>query len=251
MKPQTIIMDFSHVYEQEDFYRNTRFVWVDCSDIAGTSCYCTPQAADEIRRRIRPYSPYGIHFIDSGDYHYVSAFWMEKIEEPFHLLLFDYHSDMQPPKFPGLLSCGCWVQRAMDENRNLRQVWMVGPDESAFAGIAQPYRRRLQCISLQALQEQQTWVQLHRLQSSRLPVYVSIDKDVLNTYFARTDWSQGGLSLPVLEKLLGLFESRCRVLGVDVCGEWKADARFLLNQEEAAINNQSNLELLRFLLRRA
>ena len=54
MKPQTIIMDFSHVYEQEDFYRNTRFVWVDCSDIAGTSCYCTPQAADEILRRIRP-----------------------------------------------------------------------------------------------------------------------------------------------------------------------------------------------------
>ncbi|MBE6722108.1 MAG: arginase family protein [Ruminococcaceae bacterium] len=250
MTQKNVIMDFSRVYEQENFYRHTHFDWIDCTDIAGTSCYCTAQAAAEIRRRIQAYPVQGIHFLDSGDYHYVSEFWMEKVQEPFNLLLFDYHSDMQPPKFPELLSCGCWVKNAMEQNPQLQQVCIVGPDESAFAGLAQQYRGRLLCVSLQALQEQETWKQMAKLQSS-LPVYISIDKDVLNTYFARTDWSQGGLSLPVLERLLSLFESHCRVIGIDICGESKADVRFLLDNREEEINNASNLELLRFLLKSA
>lgn len=250
MKQKNVIMDFSRVYESEDFYRHAHFEWIDCTDIAGTSCYCSPQAAAEIRRRIQAYPVQGIHFLDSGDYHYVSEFWMEKIQGPFNLLLFDYHSDMQPPKFPGLLSCGCWVKSAMEKNQNLQQVCIVGPDESAFAEIAGLYRGRLQCVSLQALHEQQTWKQLANLQSS-LPVYISIDKDVLNTYFACTDWSQGGLSLVVLEKLLVLFETHCHIIGIDICGECKADVRFLLGNREEEINNASNLELLRFLLKTA
>lgn len=53
----------------------------------------------------------------------------------------------------------------------------------------------------------------------------------------------------MLERLLSLFESHCRVIGIDICGESKADVRFLLDNREEEINNASNLELLRFLLK--
>ena len=46
----------------------------------------------------------GIHFLDSGNYHYVSKIWMEKIEEEFELLVLDHHTDMQPPMFGDILS---------------------------------------------------------------------------------------------------------------------------------------------------
>jgi arginase family enzyme len=248
VESKNVIMDFSGIYEQENFYRHTHFHWIDCRDIAGTNCYCTPQAAGEIRRRIADSPVGGIHFLDSGDYHYVSEFWMEKIREPFHLLIFDYHSDMQPPKFPELLSCGCWVKSAMEKNPMLRRVCIIGPDERAFSVIEPQFRGRLLCISLQALQEAGTWEKIEELQSS-LPLYISIDKDVLNTYFARTDWSQGGLSLKVLERLLELFARQNKVLGIDICGECKADVQFLLNNHEAGINDKTNHALLRFLLR--
>ncbi|HCA71803.1 MAG TPA: arginase [Ruminococcaceae bacterium] len=248
MNAKNVIMNFSHVYEKEDFYHHAYFQWIDCTDLSGTSCYCTPQAANEIRRRILNCPVQGIHFLDSGDYHYVSKFWLEKIKQPFNLLLFDYHSDMQPPKFPELLSCGCWVKDAIDQNPMLQRVCIVGPDEQAFSGIETNYRCRLFCVSLQALQETETWGKMRNLKDG-LPLYISIDKDVLNTYFARTDWSQGGLSLTVLEKLLALFETRCRVIGIDICGECKMDVQYLLARQNEEINNTTNLALLRFLLR--
>ena len=37
----------------------------------------------EIRKRIQEYSYEGIHFLDSGNYHYLSKFWLEKVQQPF------------------------------------------------------------------------------------------------------------------------------------------------------------------------
>ncbi|MCH3973438.1 MAG: arginase family protein [Oscillospiraceae bacterium] len=248
MEPETIILNFTDIYEEENFYQNEKFTWINCTDIPGTCCYCTPQAAEELRHRLKDHSAYGIHFLDSGDYHYVTGLWLEKIQEPFHLLLFDYHSDMQPPRFPGLFSCGGWVKDVMDHHPFLQNVCIVGPDQSAFAQISEKYRSRLICISLQALQEKETWGQLEKLKTG-MPVYISIDKDVMSRYFACTDWSQGQLSLQVLEKLLQIFESHCRILGIDICGECKADMLPFLLQRAEKTNSDTNLALLRFLLR--
>lgn len=248
MQPKIVILNFTDIYRQETFYKDVRFALVDCHDIPGTNCYCTPQAADEIRRRIRDFPAAGIHFLDSGDYHYVTGFWLEKIQQPFYLLLFDYHSDMQPPKFPGLLSCGGWVRDVMDRSPFLQKICIVGPDQSAFASVEEPYRSRLLAVSLQALQEKETWAQLEQLKGG-IPIYISIDKDVLNTYFACTDWSQGKMSLAVLERLLRLFERGSPVLGIDICGECKKDMLPFLLQQGEQVNSRTNLELLRFLLR--
>ena len=41
-----------------------------------------------IEDKIKDLSPEGIHFIDSGNFHYVSEFWIEKIKQSFYFSCF-------------------------------------------------------------------------------------------------------------------------------------------------------------------
>ena len=41
------------------------------------------EARKIIEDKIKSLSPEGIHFIDSGNFHYVSEFWIEKIKEHY------------------------------------------------------------------------------------------------------------------------------------------------------------------------
>lgn len=33
MKPEIVVMNFTHVYEQECFLSNSHFCWIDCTDL--------------------------------------------------------------------------------------------------------------------------------------------------------------------------------------------------------------------------
>ena len=104
---QNIKCNFSGIYLQEDFLDGTV---LDFTSLEETRCYCSPRSADIIRAALAPYGPGGVHWLDSGDYHYVSLFIQEMIEEPYSLVLFDNHPDDQAGAFgQELLSCGSWV----------------------------------------------------------------------------------------------------------------------------------------------
>ena len=104
---QVIKCNYSGIYSQENFLDGTV---LDFSALEGTECYCSAESAAAIRSALAPYGPGGIHWIDSGDYHYTSLFIQELITEPYSLVLFDNHPDDQPGAFGSdLLSCGGWV----------------------------------------------------------------------------------------------------------------------------------------------
>ena len=103
MKSDVTIMDFTGIYEKERFYRGVHVHWIDCRDIQGTNCYCDEEGEQALRRKIAPFSAEAIHFIDSGNYHYMTKLWTEKLREPFVLAVADHHPDMQPPLFQELL----------------------------------------------------------------------------------------------------------------------------------------------------
>ena len=42
-------------------------------------------------------------FIDSGDFHYLTEYWVSRIHEPFSLIVFDHHPDMQQPEWEGVV----------------------------------------------------------------------------------------------------------------------------------------------------
>ena len=81
-------------------------------------------AQAQILERMEKYPVSGIYFIDSGNYHYMSRIGTGRLKEPFNLLVFDNHTDMQLPAFGGLLSCGGWIASALEEVEKLQEVWL-------------------------------------------------------------------------------------------------------------------------------
>ena len=55
-------------------------------------------------------------------------------------------------------------------------------------------------------------------------------------------------SLPALEQLMGPVLQSRRLIGVDICGECAQGLQMLYQNEEEAINNETNRQLLDFLL---
>ena len=82
-----------------------------------------------------------------------------------------------------------------------------------------------------------------------LPAYISIDKDVLNHYHARTNWDQGNMSVYTLKKLLEEVFKHQEVIGIDICGECNLQEPLQQLIEDEKINHITNDILYHFLSR--
>ena len=242
---ETVIMNFSGIYKNQNFYKNyaeEEIFWTELSDLSGCNCYCDAEASDRIRKEIQAFTGKGIHFIDSGNYHYITRLWLEKLQIPFRLLVFDNHTDMQPPAFGGLLSCGGWIAVSLEELPLLQEVILVGPDEEAYTQVEPDLQQKVLFLSREKLstmtaEEKEGF--FNNL-SEDLPLYVSVDKDVLCKGDASTTWSQGDMHLSELMSFLELVLERQNILGMDVCGEWDMDSC-----SEDFLNDHANEAILR------
>ena len=242
---ETVIMNFSGIYKNQNFYKNyaeEEIFWTELSDLSGCNCYCDAEASDRIRKEIQAFTGNGIHFIDSGNYHYMTRLWLEKLQVPFRLLVFDNHTDMQPPAFGGLLSCGGWIAVSLEELPLLQEVILVGPDEEAYTQVEPDLQQKVLFLSREKLstmtaEEKEGF--FNNL-SEDLPLYVSVDKDVLCKGDASTTWSQGDMHLSELMSFLEIVLERQNILGMDVCGECDMDSC-----SEDFLNDHANEAILR------
>ena len=171
--------------------------FADFSSIEGSCCYCSEEAGNEIRTLISPLPLKAVHYIGTGDFHYQTLFWLERVTGPFSLLLLDNHPDDQPGAFgEKLLSCGSWVREAKKLPLLQNFTWL----------------RRASDYSASAL-------------TDAFPLYISVDLDVLSPEFARTDWDQGDMSITELNGILSDVAARFSrgdegkgIMGVDICG---------------------------------
>ena len=272
VKNENMILDFTHVYRDEDIKDIDRFRYIDCSDIQETDMYCSKKAYEKIWGRIKPYGIQGIHYIDSGNYHYITKIITDHITEPFGLVMYDHHTDMQIPMVPEMMSCGDWAGQALSQNKNLRQLVIVGPPESDIEQTLESYSGsqsgRLLTFSAEDLHGDLLENKLKLIRTD-LPLYISIDKDVLGTEYTETNWSQGDMSIYGLERLLGVFlggqgeeknSDACRnderyagdirhsrILGIDICGESQTDIPVPEYLEAEEKNEKVNIELFRFI----
>ena len=236
MKQGLLIADFTGVYEEQGFLQELRergvpYRRVRLGDIDGTSCYCDPDAEVEISRRLGTDPSELVRCIDSGDYHYVSKILAAGEALPFTLVLIDNHPDDQAPAFGGVLSCGSWVRDLRETNPLLEEVWTLGPDH------------RIRGAAVDRELEEGIDDLLAALEGKR--VYLSVDKDVLDRTWARTDWSQGTYSLEVLKGwLCGLLQ--LNVVAVDICGELATSKG--ASPEDLRVNCETNIELQEFIL---
>ena len=108
-----MVFDFTQCYPKR---KEPGLEWHDCSAIGGSRLYCSRDAGKKIKALIAPAGVSGIHFIDSGDYHYISKIMTDFIKEPFTLVLIDHHTDMQDASLGGdILSCGNWAKKVLQD----------------------------------------------------------------------------------------------------------------------------------------
>lgn len=290
---------------------------LDFTTLSGTTGFCDDAAADEIRRRIADFPARGLHFLDNGNFHYLTRFWCEKISEDFALVVYDHHVDLRKPVFPGLMSCGSWIRDVLLQNRHCRAVLIIGPEraqtdiierelqslvaeddvlverasQTAFypqvsteavsdreahtsdadypphswtyarrEAADQPPRlsapARLYCFTEDDILDGRAARELpHILDELRLPIYISIDKDVLSRKVLRTNWDQGIMTEAEFRHELDRFtmDPKIHILGVDICGEpaYNACRRLLDDTRDLRRSDGVNRRLLEHYLSRA
>ena len=222
----SLVFQFSGAYAEQGFLswlqeQAQGVQLLDFTNLEGCCCYCDEQAAAVLREAFPRPLP-RLRWLDSGDYHYLSHLLALEEAQPFHLVLLDNHPDNQDPAFGGVLSCGSWVKEMQEQNPLLRDVVSIGPSDGQ-ADIPEG------------------WLEQRRGER----VYVSLDKDVIDRAFARTDWSQGTYSLEQVKGMLERLFREMEVVAVDICGELAPSKG--ATPEDLRINKETNIELYKFL----
>ena len=203
-----ILLNFSGAYDYESFASSQKIIHVDCRGLNGVDCYCDEDGRKELRRILAPYPAKALHFIDSGDYHYLTEYWVSKLQEPFSLIVLDHHPDMQQPQWEGVISCGGWVTDVLEKNPFVRNIIIVGASDELI---------------------------------SQVPVHLR-EKDAI------TDWSNGDMSLMQMQAVLRIIYAHEKVIGVDITGECSATLDYLSEVKDASVNNKANEELMKMIL---
>ncbi|MCR4904345.1 MAG: arginase family protein [Butyrivibrio sp.] len=220
------IFDFSGIYDYEGFYREIESPYfISCRQIPGTNCLCDDMAVEEIKKLIKDFDLLrnSIRFIDSGNFHYMSKLLAEEMNEDFNLIVYDHHPDMQPSSFGNILSCGSWVMDLIDSSEYLKEVVIIGAAEHLIKEVDVSYKEKVRFMepgeALNMLTESKDLF----TKETGLPVYLSIDKDVLCLEDIVTNWDQGEMQANELYKQLEMIYNSYDVCATDICGECAID----------------------------
>lgn len=236
------IYDLSGIYGQQSFYNNIKHNYYDLRGLKGSYCYCDEPAAQRFEAIPRS-GRRSLNYLDSGSYHYISYFHLKTICEDFHLVLLDNHPDANLPTFLRL-SCGSWVYNSMSELHSLKAVSLIGVEPELMKEV----RDNILSTGFEEIcfdEAARRYIYARRgVDIDLLPVYISIDKDVMSETFAHTSWSQGIMSDDLLfDTIKPYFEYK--ILGIDVCGEAEMN-----DDPQAAYNDLNeifNVKLLKFI----
>jgi arginase family enzyme len=196
-------------------------------------------------------------FLGSGDFHHISEVLTGRIDEPFCMIVFDFHPDWDtlPPRF----GCGSWVSQSLHNEKMLKCV-LIGVGSADLSGVTlqsgnlsalegerleiYPFRHKPSRVFFRQVPENRSivaargflsttisWRELEKADLeeftlelvARLParkVYISIDKDCLKKEFALTNWEEGCLSLDQLLLMLRIIRRNAEIIGLDVTGDY-------------------------------
>lgn len=202
--------NFTGVYEKQDFYKDYSYELFNDRALNGVRGYMDEEARKYLLEEIKVRSKLtSIHLLDSGNYHHLSRVYLDLIKEPYNLVVYDNHTDMQFSAFGNILSCGSWIADAYETLHNLNKIIVVGANSKYIEECA--FNKDKRVVFADSISD----VYLENL----LPIYISIDKDVLSANEFISDWDQGGMSLAALKEELEFLIGRFRIIGTDICGE--------------------------------
>ena len=238
------VLSLSGIYEAQTFYKGLNGVnFIDLRDVSGTNCMCDDAAKETLAAAIGgggATAPCGLHFIDNGNYHYLSALYLEFVRKPFSLVVLDHHPDMQAPMFD-ILSCGGWILHVIKNNPYVRDIHVIGADPALISRVDEKTRERVKFYE-----------NAMELPVTEYPVYISVDKDVIRRDELVTNWDQGELSVSeVLGVVKDLFqreesEGGKGIIGIDICGECAPEQEDCDLDAAIATNQRFNEEVMQY-----
>lgn len=220
-----------------------RLPFRDCHDGLRFACSMRRLRAFGLRLPAGLPAAHGSVFLGSGDFHHLSLPLIERAaarqRRALRVLVFDNHPDNM--RFPFGVHCGSWVSRIAASPR-IAQVDVVGIT-SGDIGLAHAWENRLLPLyrgklRYWSLGVDTAWATrvglahavrgfasvdalmaalLREIAGMDAPVYLSIDKDVLDPAEARSNWDQGRLRVSHLTAAIAAL--RGKVVASDVCGE--------------------------------
>lgn len=235
------LFNFSGIYSISDFYKNSNFNYFDLQEMQGVSCYFDENNRKKIKDIFSNLNFPCINLIDNGNYHYMSYFSLSNIKENFKLVLFDNHPDIQPAMFD-ILSCGSWVHKSIFEYTNLVEIDFLGVDPDLMKDNKDALDKYLVNLHFDEKKRKYYYRKKNYIPNNKLPIYISIDKDVLSTEYAVTNWNQGIMRLEELSSIIKNIIFDNQILGVDICGESDMNE---VNIDESKKNELANSQLLR------
>lgn len=244
MEDNVTLLNFDGAYNKQSFYRNKRYDWIELGSMPNTNLLCEKDTLRLIADKLIERRPGRIHYLGSGNYHYISYLLQARIETPYTLILFDHHTDTIPSPSESLISCGSWVLDSLQYLPMLKKVFIIGVGEEALQHIPASISQKVVIYTEKSLQANLTTIIQSILKNITTDsVYISIDKDVLDKKEAKTGWDHGTLSLKQIMKMMKALFQNEGVTGVDVCGEYPVNpANDYQEQDKDAIekNNRAN-----------
>lgn len=226
------LLNFDGTLQNQKMLRSYPAEWIDFSDLRGCRGYCADDALRKIQSRLRSRKHRRVTLIGHGNYHYVTYVLLSEIRQPFSLVLFDHHTDLAPGGDAPYLSCGSWVSRALKTLPLMDRVVIVGahiPDGGSGSGlpanvtiVPEQEARRMSPADI---------VRAIRSSVPDRPLYISVDKDVLDPENAATDWDQGSMTLRQLLDVIRELKRVRPIEGADICGEMPLSPVDLLSGE--------------------
>ena len=85
-------------------------------------------------------------------------------------------------------------------NKYVKEVCVIGPSEKAFLECEKEILEKVTSISREEMKQGKSeWYEFLK-RNQGIPVYVSLDKDILTVEEARTNWDQGDVSFEEEQK---------------------------------------------------
>lgn len=218
-------LDTDRSVKRQGLERHFKIDTVALSDIANNlRFYADSFGVAECGRRMDSLKEKSFCLLGSGDFHHLTLLRLERVMRPFHLVVFDNHLDSSFV-FPRY-HCGNWMYHASRLPLCGRVTHIGSNDHRAFGNrfgirpLEKSGRLSLlpgaECAGSGALDK------LKRLMESGpegLPLYISIDKDVLNENEAPGDWDNGTMDMRSLTKMIEWIGRSFFIAGGDITGE--------------------------------
>ena len=203
--------NFTEVYEKQDFYKNFDYKIFENKKLSGVRGYMDEESGKYLLDEIKHTGELSaLHFLDSGNYHHLSRLYIDLIKHPFDLVVYDNHTDMQFSAFGNILSCGSWIADVYENCENVRNIIIIGANEEYIKDCE--FKNNDKIIFACSIFDV-------NMAENTLPIYISVDKDVLSKEEFVSDWDQGKMSLVTLTEELHYLAGHYNIIGADVCGE--------------------------------